>query len=271
MNEQMGHSNRNSSGLKYRATCDPIQPVYNFLLKARWASGSTQLALIETPLDELLRCITVPVSVPSNNPVFNETTVSGWYRDLNRTAPSTVRHPEPLAFPCVVSAHGAWRESAGRIHVYNNAVLIDGAARLLLLVTDAVPKPLVPCIVFLDLPLDRDLILRRLFDHRDKAAHEDDVSPPIDTTTPRLVINTTPLELRIESDPFVVPTSLGYAPAVLILRKGNVHREHILIGAKSLATELEKIRRLTGTLKGSRISVCKESDERMAQYRVRRL
>ena len=47
------------------------------------------------------------------------------------------------------------------------------------------------------------------------------------------------ITLTVESEPFVVLTGRGYAPAILVRRNGAVQREHLLIGAK-LSRNLSK-------------------------------
>ena len=90
----------------------------------------------------------------------------------------------------------------------------------------------------------------------------------IDTATQRLDVSDKWVEFLIESDPFVVPTALGYAPAILIKRTGDQPREHLLVGAKSLAHPLEALRGSHKTLVGRTVRVRKEAPTRAAPYIV---
>ena len=88
----------------------------------------------------------------------------------------------------------------------------------------------------------------------------------VDTTAPRLAIEEAWVDFEIQSDPFVVPTARGYAPAVLVRRDNAAHSEYVLIGAKSLAQELERLRTKLGTLRGCRVSVRKQGADKIAPY-----
>jgi hypothetical protein len=91
----------------------------------------------------------------------------------------------------------------------------------------------------------------------------------IDTATPRLLVADQWVNVAIESDPFVVPTARGYAPAILVRRPNARQLEHILVGAASLAKPLESLRTRHGTLRGLRVSLKKDSDDKMATYTLR--
>jgi hypothetical protein len=90
----------------------------------------------------------------------------------------------------------------------------------------------------------------------------------VDTEAPRTIIGTQWRILSIESEPFVVPTVRGYAPALLVRAEGAMHAEHLLIGAKSLAIPIEALRTSNGKLTGISLRVRKLSDAATAAYEV---
>jgi hypothetical protein len=85
---------------------------------------------------------------------------------------------------------------------------------------------------------------------------------------PNLRIGTEWIEVEILTDPFVVLTRRGYAPAVEVehLKEGVVYT--LFVGAASLAEKLEPIRMARGSLEGAQVRVKKESNDRFAQYLV---
>lgn len=98
-------------------------------------------------------------------------------------------------------------------------------------------------------------------------------SPPtvkefkFNTMTERLVISENWVSVELQSDLFVVPTSLGYSPALLVKCSDESHK-HLLCGAKSIKEPLERLRTEHGGLIGLVISLRKMSDDKTAPYQV---
>ena len=124
-------------------------------------------------------------------------------------------------------------------------------------------------IVLFNLTNDEELKLRSQLVHSRTIVEIEEPDNRIDTVTPRLAVNNRWVEYTIESDPFVVPTARGYAPAILVRRSRATQREHLLIGASSIARALEEIRKKYITLKGQVVSVKKTGREKTATYAVR--
>jgi len=77
------------------------------------------------------------------------------------------------------------------------------------------------------------------------------------------------IEVEVVSEPDVLLTFKGYAPIlrVKVVKSGLV--KHIFIGAKSLANELERMRKAnSGRFVGLRFRFKKESHETMSPYIV---
>jgi hypothetical protein len=87
-----------------------------------------------------------------------------------------------------------------------------------------------------------------------------------ESPTPRLSIDQIRRDLIVRGEVFVVPTRVGYAPAVHVETiDGSIH--HLLVGASSIALPLEKWRLQNGgKLDGVRFSIFKSSPARTAPY-----
>lgn len=127
---------------------------------------------------------------------------------------------------------------------------------------------MMPCLVAFGLTPEAELEWH-LAANQAAAEHEPDVeSPRIGTATERLVIGQRPTEVKVETDPFVVPTAMGYAPAILIRPHGSPLAKHLLIGARSLARPLEQARERHHTLVGLTIRLRKLGAARTSEYSV---
>ena len=92
--------------------------------------------------------------------------------------------------------------------------------------------------------------------------------PPL----PRFAAGTTPTDIEIISEPYIVATRLGYAPMVTIRQAGASEQQSLLIGARTLMTALEDMRRKNeGKLTGLKLKICKEGEERISKYVVQPL
>jgi len=87
------------------------------------------------------------------------------------------------------------------------------------------------------------------------------------TMTERLVVGETWVSVELQSDLFVVPTSLGYSPALLV-KSSEGSFKHLLCGAKSIKEPLERLRREHGTITGLVISLRKMTNEKTAPYQL---
>jgi len=88
---------------------------------------------------------------------------------------------------------------------------------------------------------------------------------------PRVRVNTQWLEIQILTDPFVVKTTLGYSPAVLVETPSEGDKQIFYVSAKSLSNLLEPIREKRGSLVGLNIRVRKAGQESISPYEVEEL
>jgi hypothetical protein len=78
--------------------------------------------------------------------------------------------------------------------------------------------------------------------------------------------------VRILTEPFVVNTTRGYAPAVNVELEGTGEERTMFIGAKSLSDPLQRmVEANDGKFTGLRLSLKKQSEDRYAGYLVERL
>ena len=211
--------------------------------------------------------VVVPVETPFLNANLIQTTEPGWNRELV----SIQSMDEPIIHPSILlSSRNHWNLTDNlELEVFERAIVIDGARRLAAVFATN-PESLLPITVILGLNPKQELQLRR----KSQLAEPPPVQPKIvieriETATPRLRIEDTWVEIEIRSNPFVICTTRGYAPALLVRRESAATDEHILLGAQSLTQPLEQLRTDNSSLKGLRVRICKESSEQTARYRVR--
>lgn len=245
-------------------------------------ASATTISLVDIP-----RIVIVPVRRTVQDCPLNQATADGWDRNLEpHSRPNT---PPYFHLPTILSTRAAWHIRDGRIEVFAPSYVIDGARRLAAAYQLGKPSS-IPAIVIFGLTSRDELSMRRQLHPTKPLQHRDDRSQGpalddllanvsksplphtdqrIDTSTPRLTVPTAWITLTIESEPFVVPTGRGYAPAILVRRPRAAQRQHLLIGAKSLATPLEQLRLRYRFLTGQRITLRKTGIDKMSIYEVR--
>jgi hypothetical protein len=221
------------------------------------------------PLQKLLASILVPVKQITSGCSVTQTVLRGWDRCLN--VPVNIRYSAWFFPPVLISARAAWHYVRDKLQVFDRAYLIDGALRL-----EAASRlgavTHIPGLILFDLTEEDEVAVRsELLQLQGPTQIKSTIETVerIDTATPRLEIKEQWIRIKMESDPFVVPTARGYAPAILVRRPQAIQREHLLIGALSLATALEAIRRKYGSLKGRQVAIRKCTSEKTAPYLVR--
>lgn len=84
-----------------------------------------------------------------------------------------------------------------------------------------------------------------------------------------LRVDTTGVVVKILTEPFVINTTRGYAPAVNVEVEETSEERTMFIGAKSLADPLQKmVDSNGGRFTGLKMSLKKQSDDRYAGYIV---
>lgn len=209
--------------------------------------------------------VIVPVGQTRKNVILMQQTAREWDRYLSSRSNGTA---VSFARPIVLSCRDRWNMENGIVELFDRAVVIDGAKRLeAALMLSHIPE--VPAIVLFGLDDKRELALRRDLEADMAISTQIEVIERFGTTAPRLVIAVNWTNIEVLSDPFVLTTSLGYAPAILVRRQEEQKLEHILVGAKSIALELEALRIKRGTLIGTHLSVRKQDNTRTARYLIR--
>ena len=90
----------------------------------------------------------------------------------------------------------------------------------------------------------------------------------VSSLPPPLKVETSWISIEIVSEPFIVMTGRGYAPLLLVQELSTGERHGLYAGARSLASELEKVRDLVGRLTGTRVRLRRTGQERTARYEV---
>jgi len=213
-------------------------------------------------LDAVLGLLAAPVFTKSKTSSIKQVTREGWVRRLGTTDVAFGGTPAPI----LLSTQTNWVLHEGEFQGFGTAFIVDGAARVESRIRAENFGPAV-FLALLGMTDADELTLRaELTDNRSETVEVPEQK--VDTDTPRYVVTTRWTRLTIESDPFVVPTVRGYVPALLVKRQSTPYREHVLIGAKSLARPLEELRASRGSLSGQRIRIRKESDQATAPYEL---
>ena len=222
----------------------------------------TASALSKLPLEALAAHAVVPVQEKERKTFLLQETSPLWERHLVTKRELGLPLFSP---PVVLSTRTRWHLGNDKAEIFDRAIIIDGAKRLE--AAFAFPSTNdIPVAIVHGLNPASELALRRQLHAIDASVARLEIRERVGTTAPRLSIDEDWVDIKVCSDPFVVPTSRGYSPAILVRRPMAHHSEHLLIGAKSLAVELEALRQKHGTLLGARLSVRKQTSERTAPY-----
>jgi hypothetical protein len=226
--------------------------------------AGAESAVVRFGLEDLIAHVVVPVQHRVDTTKLPQMTEPNWDRHLV-CSPALGRpcfHP-----PVLLSSRGAWHFRDQSVEVFDRAFVVDGAKRLESALRSH-PIEEIPVTVVFGLDREQELALRRQIQGTGMPTKHVERRERIDTSAPRLTISDTWIDIEIQSDPFVVPTSKRYVPAILVRRDNAANPEHVLVGASSLAQELEPLRSRFDTLRGLRVSIRKDSKERTAGYRL---
>ena len=219
-------------------------------------------AVAKLSLEDFASHVVVPVQRKSNATNLLQETAPNWdrYLILNYHLGSPHFHS-----PVLLSPRNGWYLKGQNVEIFDRATVVDGAKRLEAALHFHSLKE-IPVTIILGLNPDEELNLRRQILSNGAPTIHVKTRERVGTTAPRLTIEDLWIDFEIQSDPFVVPTSRGYSPAILVRRENTQFTEHVLVGARSLAQELETFRSKHGTLVGVHISVRKNSPERTSPY-----
>lgn len=206
-----------------------------------------------------------PVTGKLEGAILLQETAPEWDRRLTTESKNDASCFHP---PILVSARRGWYLQETCVEILDRAAIVDGARRLEAALRFQRNSD-IPFIVVGGLTIEAELDLRHQVQANASTLAERKEFRRVGTEAPRLAVGSDWVTLEIRSQPFVMPTFRGYAPAILVRRRQAVHSEHLLIGASSLAKGLMDIQSRLGTLEGVRISVRKRGEERIAPYELR--
>ena len=173
-------------------------------------------------------------------------------------------YDSPIPFPSMIlSARNNWTLRKSKVAVFGSATLIDGARRSEALMAGNFCETVVLQIVF-GLDETQEIGLRKLIDGETRVVER--ATYKLDTQAPRLVVKDRWVSLTVDSEPFVVRTVRGYAPAVMVRPDNDQIPHHLLIGAKSLSECIEENRPKGGSIIGLRLKIRKESLAPTSRY-----
>ena len=237
-----------------------------FVVDGQPWKGMAGTFLATFALGDVAHALLVPVKQTTPDCHLEQVTSEGWDRRLK--VDSNLSTQPAVFLPVILSARTTWHAADGKIEIFERGYVVDGACRLEAACRRGTPTS-IPALVLFNLTGDEELGLRYQLVRSTAMLEMEEPDNRIGTATPRLEVNEGWVRFTIESDPFVIPTVRGYAPAILVRRPTAHQREHLFIGASSIAKPLEDIRKKRATLKGQVVTVRKAGREKTAKYEVR--
>lgn len=226
---------------------------------------NTETAFAVFNFKDIQPYLVAPVERKSDIEGIFQTTTLGWERNLthdnNQDTPS-------FFYPVILSSRNKWYFKEQKIEIFDRAVILDGAKRLLAISIYSFIIDF-PALIIPGLNEKQELAFRRtILDNGTNIVRYAE-KQKVGTSTPRLQIGDEWVNLSIKSDPFVIKTFRGYAPAILVRRDQNSITEHIFIGAKSLSDKLDYLHTKYGSLINLYVSIKRASNDQMAPYELK--
>lgn len=227
-----------------------------------WPGAASSTFVVD--IAELQSHVVAPVAQAYGESHLQQVPTEGWERILNPSDGS-----EEICFhpPVLLSARTNWHLSSNSIEVYNKAYVIDGAQRLEAALRSGRSLKVLVTVV-LGISPGSELLLRDRFHESGDSAVRIITEQKFGTSTQRLKIDETLQRIKLQSEPFVMPSAFGYAPAILVRREGSDETRHVIVGARSFSEPLEEFRVRFGKLAGLIVAVRKVGPERSAPYEV---
>lgn len=228
------------------------------------AQGDSSFAVARVDASKIISFLIAPVIEVNKKYKLTQETRDGWDRILKEVDFSEIaRGVKPL----VVSARKNWNLYESEINIIEAAYIIDGAKYLEYLCRYASEKYISMIVLFNKTETEELIIRRQIGDDNTFSIH--DIKNKVGTNAPRMTIGESWQQVKILSDPFVIKTGLGYTAAINVvdLKTNTIH--HIIIGAKSISNDLEKIRNEFGTLSNIQLKIRKQSADPKSLYEIR--
>ncbi len=168
--------------------------------------------------------------------------------------------------PLIISAGKQWNLYEREINIIENAYIVDGANYINYLLKNNIDKS-IPIIVIFNKSEDEELAIRYSISGGAQFSIHD-LKNKVGTDAPRLLIDQNWKDVEIRSDPFVIKTSIGYTAAINVLEKKSNSIQHIIVGAKSISSELDFIRVKYGSLVGIALRIRKQSVDQKSPYEI---
>ena len=87
-------------------------------------------------------------------------------------------------------------------------------------------------------------------------------------TLPVLKVGTAKTSVEVTSEPYLKSSSMGFLPCIRVKVSRSGLEYTLVIGAKSLGIPIDALRPDSGEFTGIKFEICKESDVKMAKYKV---
>jgi len=227
------------------------------------ARGDSFFAVCSANSLEVAKFLTSPVIEFSRKVKSSQEVRDGWDRIIKEIDFSDICAG---AKPLIVSARNNWNIYDGAIHIIEKAYIIDGSQYLEFLLRNGKSEN-IPLIVIFNKSENEELEIRQAISGVATFSMHD-IKNKVGTDAPRLTIDEFWKDINIVSDPFVIKTGMGYTAAINVIEMKSNTIHHIIVGAKSLGSELESIRSKFGSLAGVSIRIRKQSVDQRSPYEL---
>jgi hypothetical protein len=230
------------------------------------AYGDSNFAVSHAQSASIIDFLVAPVVQLVKKTDVRQEVRDGWDRIIKSVDFSSVI---PGTKPIIISAGINWNLHDNKINVIETAHILDGAKYLNYLSANKINIELPLLVVFNRNELAEMEIRRAISSAQSFSLN--DLASKVGTTAPRLSIGDSWVAVTVKSDPFVIKTSLGYTAALLVLEKKSNQTYHIIVGAKSISTELEDLRLSLGSLVGLDLKIRKQANDQRSPYELRQV
>ena len=230
------------------------------------AYGKSNFAISYAPSASIVNFLVAPVVQLVKNAQIQQEVRDGWDRVIKPINFSSVI---PGTKPIVLSARTNWNLHENQINIIEIGYILDGAKYLNYLSENKINIEIPLIIIFKKKEREEIAIRRSISGAQSFSLH--DLASKVGTTAPRLTIDDSWALVTVKSDPFVIKTSLGYTAALLVAEKKSNQTYHIIVGAKSISAQLEKLRLSEGSLVGLDLKIRKQANDQRSPYELKQV
>lgn len=225
--------------------------------------------VVSLTADQVRRHLVAPGERTDGGDDLVHETEPSWPRDLT-TSVEAVSEPLGTQLPIFVSPRDKWSRKGGVVELFDRARVLLGAHRLAIwLAACESPDEAIDVIALSGLDVESEVaIYRRSVPPPGTGSSKAPAVPTLrKPALEHLQVTTAWREIRIDDEPFVIPSPLGYGVATIVT-DDRLGQRLLYLNARSLSQPFEIIRQQNGKLTGVTVRIRKLSEERTAKFEV---